>query len=709
MQSDTSQQTLLCSMIQLFVLVILWSVIPSVHADDLPVETIIQRAKAAREANLKILKSYKLKLYSKAFFEAYNRKTKELEPYALTQVHSEVYWKAPDQLKEIETARRHLDAFPSWAKVEIYGFGLIDDFGRDDIPVGNVSVIGPLSKNSGLYYDYTLEGSVTFNQIEVYQIRVTPKTRHEPLVDGLIFIANDSYQLAGVDLTFNEAVKFLPKPEEIRLKQKFALYDGQFWLPDELEWMLRIETNFLGRKGKANWHAASQVYDSEVNPDIGDKIFDGKSWERKPEATFKDSLFWKHNGVIPLSDKEELGFRKLAALPKNKKIISPDIEEFELEQRKENIRLGFSPLPDGRYNRVEGFFLGAQVEFKDMAFKKFVRDVTLKTKYGYGFSDEQHKYSVELSKSFSKKRYTFGTRYYDDLDHRELPIAGNLWMNSLTALAYRYDKFNFFYVKGYDVFAIWQPKFNLKFEVKYTDRDDRSAEKNTDYAIVKSYYKFDPVIPINEGRLRRLAFGMKLQFGEGEGIAPRNPYWNLEATVEYSNNDWLKSDFNFIKHYFTSRFHIPTTRRGSFDGKAYFGFGKHSLPQQYLFDLYGGTTPYVLKTVGIGEFQGNYMAAMTIEHNFGGEWLERSGLPLLKDGYIDLIPSFSVGYIDMSKKEELNLVYPVQSLTKPIYEIGFGIGDIFRLARIDFVWRLNQRKVGKQNFSMTLITLLSKY
>ncbi len=114
----------------------------------------------------------------------------------------------------------------------------------------------------------------------------------------------------------------------------------------------------------------------------------------------------------------------------------------------------------------------------------------------------------------------------------------------------------------------------------------------------------------------------------------------------------------------------------------------------------------MLKTVALGELEGNYMAAMTVEHNFGGAWLERTGLPILKEGYIDMIPNLSVGYVKISKRTEQFLSYPALDAKKPLIELGLGFGDIYRIARVDVSCRINQLKATKSFWILTASAFL---
>ncbi len=685
---------------------------PAVAGDDtLTAASVIEKAREAARQNR--LKTYKLKTYTKSFLNRYDKKRNAFVTEATTFVHSDVYWKKPNQRREIETAYRHVHV-PKFFEYDDFDFGMIDDFSRSNIPVSNTSVVGPLSPEAERYYRFELLDTVTVKGFSCYRVRISPKTEYKPLMDGTLAITADTYRLIQADVTFNSGVKLFPQPKTFTLRQTFALQNGTHWIPDECDWRLRFDGSLMGYEINAEWYSVSKTYACEINPVIDDRIFSGRLIEQTADARYKDSTFWNENQIISMTAEEEEGFRTLASLQENTKILYPDMQSFDLKQKKENVRWGFKALPDFRYNRVEGTFLGGEIQLNNIALKRYLRDLSLKGKFGYGFMDKQYKYVGEVRKAFFSRTFAMGARYYDDIAYRE--IAGNVLTNSLTALTYRYDAFSYYYIKGYETFVQIKPRYNLKIEFNYTDRTDDSTSRNAKYALVDWLYKnFDPVYPINIGRMRRISASVSYMLGHGTGITSREVYWILEGNVEHSSRGFLKSDFNFTKYYGTARFHYPTTRRGSLDGKIYGGYGTHELPQQYLFDLYGGSSPYALKTVGLREaegnhFQGNYMAEIALEHNFGGEWLERTGLPFLRDGNIDLIPTFAVGYAEFSKGTFRHLPdKDVLDLHRPIFEAGFAIGDIHRFARLDLSWRLNQRQKGTMNFNILFSIMLQNY
>lgn len=675
---------------------------------------LAEKARHAIRVSRGKLSAYKLTTYSKSFIDLYKRKKNAFEMKSASLVHAEYYWRQPDEVREIEIARRHIDDF-FYTDYNIEHLPIIDDLTRARITVGRVSVAGPLTEDAAVYYDFSLAGDTVIGGVAVHQLRCKPKTEYEPLMDGVVYIAQETFQVVGFEIQFNKAVKFFPPPDLLQVRVMYAETPSGVWLPKHIQWGMQFNITFPW-PAQAQWRSETMVYETAVNPEIPSAVYRGKAVETREDAYFRDSAFWADNEKLPMTEDETQGFSNLGQLPWNLKILNPDLKGYRKRQRQKDIDWGFQLIPDIRYNRVEGFFTGAKIEFDDLAYKRIVRNLTIKTKVGYGFADEAVKYSVEAQKKWLDKRFYVGGKYYDDLAYKEFTNDGSVLNNSLTSLVYRYDIYNYFYVRGYQAYTGVRPFRGARVEFAYTDRWDSSAAKNAHYALIKSMYKdFDPVYPINDGRLRRITVSANYTIGTGTGIAPRTPYWIFDASIDHANPNFLKSDFHFTLYNFSARFHIPTTRRGSLDGKAALGLGTDRLPNQYLFHLYGGTTPYVLKTVDFREptpnhFQGNRMAALTMEHNFGGTLLERTDLPFLRDGYVDCIPTFSIGFVHASKKTLENLRQnKIQYLRRPLVEAGFAVGDIYRIVRLDFTWRLTQRSKGNRNFAATMAVLVQRF
>ncbi len=657
--------------------------------------------KARRDWRRQKIETLDISSHTKEFIESTKRGQTEFVMNSATLTLEKLYWRSTGEFRRVENARRHLHDF--WfGELTLESLPILFDLTEENLAIGHASVVGPFAKMAPEFYDLSLTENAQLNGKPVFGIRVKPRDRRIPLMDGMIYFSMVDSTLVGMETGFTSVVRTFPPSSDLRYE---ALWENSK-IPKTIRWSESISIAWPF-PFSAQYRIQTDLDTVLINTDIPSSTFRLKPIERSADAKFKDSTFWA-DSPIQLTPEEQVKFDRLGDLPWNLKILNPDMSSFMRDMTENTLHWGMKFSPDARYNRVEGTFIGGRVDLNDFSLTRRVASMQIKGKFGYGFLDRQAKYSAEFTKFFFDKTLYVGGRYYNDLFVKEYSNDASVLTNSIKSFVYRGDGYNYYYAKGYEAFAglrLWK---RLKIEGAYISRHDSSATQNAKFALTSALFKnFEPVYPINDGELRAIRVSASYQYGDGEGIFPRNIYWILDGSIEYSNNEFLKSDFHYTRESFSARFHYPTTRRGSFDGRIVLGFATDKLPRQYLFHLYGGTTPYVLKTVDFLEttpnhFQGNYLAAMTIEHNFGGEILEKTQLPFLKRGYVDWIPTFSVGYVNASRKTIDNLGNPsILYLKRPLYEAGFAIADIYRVLRIDLTWRLNQRSKGTRNFAAT--------
>jgi len=100
---------------------------------------------------------------------------------------------------------------------------------------------------------------------------------------------------------------------------------------------------------------------------------------------------------------------------------------------------------------------------------------------------------------------------------------------------------------------------------------------------------------------------------------------------------------------------------------------------------------------------GENVAVFSLEHNFRDELFKLLRVPGLKDWEIQLNTYFNAVYTNVGSKT-LNYLsainYTPRMLKHPLYEIGFGIGQVLFPMQIEFTWRLNHRDENTFRVSM---------
>lgn len=112
--------------------------------------------------------------------------------------------------------------------------------------------------------------------------------------------------------------------------------------------------------------------------------------------------------------------------------------------------------------------------------------------------------------------------------------------------------------------------------------------------------------------------------------------------------------------------------------------------------------PYAFSCMNYYEFASDRWVSLFFEHHFNGFFLER--IPLLRRLNWREVLVFKGVWGQLSDANDGSvidgdamLLFPpsMSSVSKPYFEAGFGVENIFRLVRVDFIWRLTHRDGGK--------------
>jgi hypothetical protein len=346
------------------------------------------------------------------------------------QLEVEVYWRAPNQSKQVILGWRDGTFLPTDINYHRDHLGIVTNNFGNIIRIGEGDevrdVTHPLSAAGLDAYDFALTDSAAIRtakgEISVHQIQVRPRSFNQPLVVGTLYLDVATAELVRFRFSFTPAAYLDRQLEDISVVLENALYEGRFWLPYRQEVEIRRRATWLDFPARGIIRGRWEIdgYDLNlpfppelaVGPAIGGLVHPGGN------SLWSESLERAIAGVaqpVNRQDMESLrqeveriaGARALAGLP--------------------TTRLSAGSLSDvARVNRVQGLALGFGGRFGLGGGR-----LALHPAISYGTSDHRLLGSLQADWNFGATQLELGaSRRITDFS--DVPVIAPL-LNSLTA------------------------------------------------------------------------------------------------------------------------------------------------------------------------------------------------------------------------------------------------------------------------------------
>jgi hypothetical protein len=439
------------------------------------------------------------------------------------QIALEVYWAAPDRIKQRIVGLRDEKSLPTDIQYHLDHLVVVQDEFGDMIRVGGgdevEAVLHPMAPSSEMFYDFLLADSVTLilqgaeEPIRVYEIQVRPKDFEIPGFVGSVFVDRASAAIVRMNFTFTPASYVDSYLDHIRISLENGLWLGKHWLPYRQQLEIRREVPFLDIPAGSIIKGWFEVGDYVINPSLPMALFRGPTVTALPEAQrrafpFEEGLHdhLDTRGLSPPPEMEEI--RSLA--------LSLAREQFLTGLG--GLRL-YLPQPvvssSLRFNRAEGVFLGAGLSYG------FSPSFASAFHGGYSFGRERPAAEIFFSGGERRPERTasFFLNKPRDLGPRQ-GISGVL--NSMAALTLDEDYTDLFFATGFRASQRWTPgqgwaaELTGRWESHRPARDEVSADPLEP--------RFRPVFPTDRGEWMSLSLGVTLPTlwesisSKGEGL-----------------------------------------------------------------------------------------------------------------------------------------------------------------------------------------------
>jgi hypothetical protein len=213
------------------------------------------------------------------------------------QIASDIYWRAPNQSKQLIKGRRDTLLLPTDIRYHRDHLGIIQNNFPNIIRLGDgdevEDVPHPLSPAGLSQYDYALRDSLRIQlgprALNVYEVRVRPKDDRAPRAVGAVYIDRESGEVVRMTLSFTRAALKDESLVDVSVVLENGLIEGRFWLPRSQEIEIRRTGTWLEYPVRGIIRGRWEIADYDVNADVPAALFNGPEIQAAPGATVSRS------------------------------------------------------------------------------------------------------------------------------------------------------------------------------------------------------------------------------------------------------------------------------------------------------------------------------------------------------------------------------------------------------------------------------------
>lgn len=613
-------------------------------------------------------------------------------PVFLSENYSHYYYQQkPERKKEIVMASK-ISGIENKSYTEFTGQMYIDiNFYQNYVNVFGKQFVSPIS-NSGLFvYKYLLKDSAFIDNKWCYHIAFKPKRKQERTFYGDFWVNDSTWGIKKINARISEDAN-INYVKDLIINQEYSYFSDSIWFKtkDDLFADINIADKaqgFFGRKLTVYKNLDFNI------PDI-DNFFSSTQVEEAIVSDTSDN-----------TNKEQWNALRPERLTEEQEKI------YEVVDSVKTVPL-FRTVTDLIYMLAYGYYL-----YKDFEFGPYFKTYSFNPIEGNRF-----RFGGRTSNEFSTKIMLSGFLAYGTKDQKFKYGAGALYMfkkNPRLALELFYE--DDMYLLGQSVNAFSEDNILASIlairpndNLLQTERYRLTLEKEWFTGLLTTFRFFygnilpSEKIPFQSTTLNqtynkletteisiisRFAFNEKIIRGEFERVSLGSVYPILSLELTSGLKNVFSSDFDYFRLRFNINHLFDTKPIGYFKYAVSFGKIWGNIPFPLLV-LHEGNETYALdqeayNLMNYYEFASDFYQSVYLEHHFQGFFLNK--IPIfrkLKWREI-LYTKFVNGSIRTQNENLWDFPTTLNEIKTPYFEAGFGIENIFKIIRIDAIWRLS--------------------
>ncbi|NCD71144.1 carboxypeptidase-like regulatory domain-containing protein [Mucilaginibacter sp. R11] len=635
-----------------------------------------------------------------------------LPAYFSEKISQNYYRKQPTKSIKILKAEKEVNIvkFIDTSGLAIYLnrlYGNSIDIYTNNIFILSNQFLSPISDHSPDFYKFFITDTIQTSTGKLIELSYTPRNKGDLLFEGKLLVTMDGkYAVQSCEMDINRQINInFVRTLNIRLDFQ-QVPGGRYFLRKS---DVKADFGILRNKGFGVIGDRTVVFSNQVlNSPMPDAFYEGKSVQVLPNSQHPDTAYWKNTRPDTLSDHQTKVYGRVARLE--------SMKQFKRATWIANTFVGgyanWGPVQLGPIGAIYSFNSqeGSRFQVGGRTTPNFNQHIYLEGYGAYGIRDGRYKYNLNTYYSFNKVPFY---RYPNDyiklsiLSDVDVPGQNFSINNQQAALAsFHTGKTDYWlYSKIFKADYVKEFENHFSFDLGFKNWDQQAAG-----TLVYQYN--DPANTIvNHLVTSEVQLGLRFapheQLLQGtmyrRTIHSRFPIINLQINqavkgVLNSSYKYTTLGANIYKRFYMSQLGYAdiTLVGGYLKGKVPFPLLSISPANQSL-----AYDPDAYNQMTYLEFVSDHYAGVNFTQSFNGfflnkipliehlKWREYLSAKILYGGLRDENnPMYSTGLYQFPVGTGgANGTYALGN--KPYIEGGVGIGNIFKVLRVDLIRRFN--------------------
>ncbi|MDN3666135.1 DUF5686 family protein [Algibacter miyuki] len=564
------------------------------------------------------------------------------------------------------------------------------------------SFVSPISKTGINTYNYVLSDSAFIDNKWCYNIIYYPRRKNELTFKGDFWVADSTYAIKEINMQASKSAN-INWVKDIYIEQEFDVLNDSVFLVKR-DYMMSDFSFSKKEKARGVYGKRTTLYNNYVfDVEKDKKFYDVEVYNYDKDVYDRDDAFWAENRLESLNKDEQGVYKMLDTLKTVKKfkrlynlgsILTSGYIEFN------SLPLDYGPIFSSfGFNEVEGLRLraGGRTYFGK-------NDIWRLEGYAaYGFKDDKVKYGISGKWLVDKKsRLIISGGNRRDVEQigasltTSTDVLGRSLASSSVVGTSTNDKLTSINLSSLAVEAEPWRNVIVRLDGNYRTLESASPTFSLDYntptGIQSEIQQFESALSVSYFPKRKMT-----GFGVERSVANDN-FATLFAQITRGDKAIFDGDFNYTKLQFSyiqpwqvggiGRL-TTTVEAGKTFGEVPLGLLSVIPGNQSYFSIYN-----TFSQLDFYEFVSDTYTSVHFEHNFNGRLFSR--IPFLRKLNWREIVSFRGVWGEISDENIAlnttglpNSIPLVAPSTKPYYEYSVGVGNIFKVFRLDFNFRGN--------------------